>query len=101
MTVVTPSWVVRERVACPFTAQMPRNSATELSTTSFFLFILAHKGDIIGVNVQLEQSKHFHFHLNYENGKEKRGPLTTFDSLIPNNQETMKNQPETIKNHEN
>ena len=81
MTVVTPSWVVRERVACPFTAQMPRNSATELSTTSFFLFILAHKGDIIGVNVQLEQSKHFHFHLNYENRKEKRGPLTTFDSL--------------------
>ena len=74
---VTPSWVVRERVACPFTAQMPRNSATELSTTSFFLFILARKGDIMGVNVQLEQSKHFHFHLNYENGKEKRSPLTT------------------------
>ena len=77
MTVVTPSWVVRERVAFPFTAQMPRNSATELSTTSFFLIILAHKSDIIGVKVQLKQSKHFHFHLNYENGKEKRSPLTT------------------------
>ena len=74
--VVTPSLVLREREASPLTAQMPRNSATELSTTSFFLFILAHKGDIMGVNVQLEQSKHFHFHLNYENGKEKRSPLT-------------------------
>ena len=75
--VVTPSLVLREREASPLKAQMPRNSATELSTTSFFLFILAHKGDIMGVNVQLEQSKHFHFHLNYENGKEKRSPLTT------------------------
>ena len=74
--VVTPSLVLREREASPLKAQMPRNSATELSTTSFFLFILAHKGDIMGVNVQLEQSKHFHFHLNYENGKEKRSPLT-------------------------
>ena len=73
--VVTPSLVLREREASPLKAQMPRNSATELSTTSFFLFILAHKGDIMGVNVQLEQSKHFHFHLNYENGKEKRSPL--------------------------
>ena len=79
--VVTPSLVLREREASPLKAQMPRNSATELSTTSFFLFILAHKGDIIGVKVQLKQSKHFHFHLNYENGKEKRGPLTTFDSI--------------------
>ena len=77
--VVTPSLVLREREASPLKAQMPRNSATELSTTSFFLFILAHKGDIMGVNVQLEQSKHFHFHLNYENGKEKRSPLTTYD----------------------
>ena len=75
--VVTPSLVLREREASPLKAQMPRNSATELSTTSFFLFILAHKGDIMGVNVQLEQSKHFHFHLNYENGKEKISPLTT------------------------
>ena len=76
--VVTPSLVSREREhSLPLRAQMLRNSATELSTTSFFLFILAHKGDIMGVNVQLEQSKHFHFHLNYENGKEKRSPLTT------------------------
>ena len=78
--VVTPSLVLREREASPLKAQMPRNSATELSTTSFFLFILAHKGDIIGVKVQLKQSKHFHFHLNYENGKEKRGPLTTYQT---------------------
>ena len=80
--VVTPSLVLREREASPLKAQMPRNSATELSTTSFFLFILAHKGDIMGVNVQLEQSKHFHFHLNYENGKEKRSPLTACKKKI-------------------
>ena len=54
------------------------SQSPELIITSFFLFILAHKGDIIGVDVQLEWSKHFHFHLNYENGKEKRGPLTTW-----------------------
>ena len=79
MTEVTPSWVVRERVTCPFTAQMPRNSATELYTTSFFLIIFAGKGDIPEVDVQLERSEHFHFHLNYENKKEKTGPLTTLE----------------------
>ena len=68
MTVVTPSWVVRERVACPFTAQMPRNSATELSTTSFFLIILAGKGDIPEVVDQLKPLEDLHFHLNHENG---------------------------------
>ena len=56
--VVTPSLVLREREASPLTAQMPRNSATELSTTSFFRGILAGKGDIPEVNVKLE---HFHF----------------------------------------
>ena len=68
MTVVTPSWVVRERVACPLTAQMPRNSATELSTTSFFLIILAGKGDISEVVDQLKLLEDLHFHLNHENG---------------------------------
>ena len=75
--VETLSLVSREREASPLRAQMPRNLATELITTSLFLFILAHKGDIIEVDIQLEWSKHFHFHLNYENGKEKTGPLTT------------------------
>ena len=65
---MTPSWVVRERVACPFTAQMPRNSATELSTTSFFLIILAGKGDIPEVVDQLKPLEDLHFHLNHENG---------------------------------
>ena len=51
--VVTPSLVVREREASPLTAQMPRNSATELSTTSFFFIILTGKGDIEEVNVEL------------------------------------------------
>ena len=94
--VVTPSLVLREREASPLKAQMPRNSATELSTTSFFLFILAHKGDIMGVNVQLEQSKHFHFHLNYENGKEKRSPLTAckiFNKFILSKVTTEMNKP--------
>ena len=68
--VVTPPLVSRERVASPLTAQMPRNSATELSTTSFFWIILAGKGDIQEVDAQLERSEHFHFHLNYENKKE-------------------------------
>ena len=75
--VVTPSLVLREREASPLTAQMPRNSATELSTTSFFWIILAGKGDIQEVDAELERSEHFHFHLNYENKKEKTGPLTT------------------------
>ena len=53
--VVTPSsLVVREREASPLKAQMPRNSATELSTTSFFLIILAGKGDIPEVACQLK-----------------------------------------------
>ena len=65
--VVIPSLVLRESEASPLTAQTPRNSATELSTTSFFLIILAGKGDIPEVNVQLERSEHFHFHLKYEN----------------------------------
>ena len=68
MTVVTPSWVVRERVACPFTVQMARNSATELSTASFFLIILAGKGDIPEVVDQLKPLEDLHFHLNHENG---------------------------------
>jgi len=68
VTVVTPSWVVRERVAFPLTAQMPRNSATELSTTSFFLIILAGKGDIPEVVDQLKPLEDLHFHLNHENG---------------------------------
>ena len=75
--VVNPSLVSREREASPLRAQMPRNSDTELSTTSFFFVILAHQGDIPEVEVNLEQSEHFHFHLNYENKKEKTGPLTT------------------------
>jgi hypothetical protein len=56
--VVTPSFVLREREASPLTAQMPRNSATELSTTCFFGVILVGKGDIPEVNVQLV---HLHF----------------------------------------
>ena len=56
--VVTPSLVLREREASPLTAQMPRNSATELSTTSFFRVILVGKGDIPEVKVQLG---HLHF----------------------------------------
>ena len=67
--VVTPSLVLREREASPLTAQMPRNSATELSTTSFLGMILTGKGDIAEVDVQLEWSEHFHFHLNYEKMK--------------------------------
>ena len=46
---------------------------------------LGHRGEhhlllfhIIEVDVQLEWSKHFPFHLNYENGKVKTGPLTTW-----------------------
>ena len=76
---VTPPLVSRERVASPLTAHMPRNSATELSTTSFFWIILAGKGDIQEVDTELERSEHFHFHLNYENKKEKTGPLTTLE----------------------
>ena len=49
--VVTPSLVLREREASPLTAQMPRNSATELSTISFFWVILLGKGDIPEVKV--------------------------------------------------
>ena len=52
--VVTPSLVVREREASPLTAQMPRNSATELSTTSFLCIIFKGKGDIAEVEDQLE-----------------------------------------------
>ena len=59
--VVTPSLDSRERVASPLTAQMPRNSATELSNTSFFWIILTGKGDIQEVDAELERSKHFHF----------------------------------------
>ena len=51
--VVTPSLVLREREASPLKAQMPRNSATELSTTSFFGVILTGKGDIPEVVEQL------------------------------------------------
>ena len=51
---VTPSLVVRERDASPLTAQMPRNSATELSTTSFLCIIFTGKGDIAEVADQLE-----------------------------------------------
>ena len=80
--VVTPSLVLREREASPLTAQTPRNSATDLSTTSFFWIILAGKGDIQEVDAQLERSKHFHFHLNYENKKEKTGPLTILTLII-------------------
>ena len=53
--VVTPSLVLREREASPLKAQMPRNSATELSTTSFFWIILAGKGDIQEVDAELER----------------------------------------------
>ena len=69
---VTPPLVSRERVASPLTAQMLRNSATELSTTSFFGIILAGKGDIQEVDAGLERSEHFHFHLKYENWKERQ-----------------------------
>ena len=48
-TVVTPFNVLRVRVASPPTAQQPRNSATELFTRSFWLSILAGKGDITDV----------------------------------------------------
>ena len=51
--VVTPSLVVKEREASPLAAQMPRNSATELSTTSFLGIILTGKGDIVEVDVEL------------------------------------------------
>ena len=51
---VTPSLVVREREASPLTAQMPRNSATELSTTSFLCIIFTGKGDIAEVEDLLE-----------------------------------------------
>ena len=75
--VVTPSLVLREREASPLTAQMPRNSATELSTTSFLGIILTGKGDFAEVDVQLEWLDHFYFHLNYEKRKENTVPLTT------------------------
>ena len=52
--VVTPSLVVREREASPLTAQMPRNSAIELSTTSFLCIIFTGKGDIAEVEDLLE-----------------------------------------------
>ena len=48
-TVVTPFTVLRVRVAFPPAAQQPRNSATELFTRSFWLGILAGKGDITDV----------------------------------------------------
>ena len=72
---VTPSFVLREREASPLTAQMPRNSATELSTTSFFRVILVGKGDIPEVKVQLE---HLHFSAESEERRwaEERGPLS-------------------------
>ena len=80
---VTPSFVLREREASPLTAQMPRNSATELSTTSFFLIILAGKGDIPEVVDQLKPLEDLHFHLNHENGNgrerlEARPPLNHY-----------------------
>ena len=80
---VTPSWVVRERVACPFTAQMPRNSATELSTTSFFLIILAGKGDIPEVVDQLKPLEDLHFHLNHENGMAEDDLKDEVEYLMP------------------
>ena len=48
-----PSLVSREREHSPLRAQMLRNSATELSTTSFFGVILTGKGDILEVVEQL------------------------------------------------
>ena len=66
--VVTPSLVSREREHSPLRAQMPRNSATELSTTAFFGVILTGKGDIPEVVDQLKPLEDLHFHLNHENG---------------------------------
>ena len=45
-TVVAPFTVLRVRVASPLTAQQPRNSATELFTSSFCFTIFVGKGDI-------------------------------------------------------
>ena len=72
--VVTPSTVERERLAFPPTAQQPRNSATELITTSLLLTIIAGKGDIPEVLDLLKWfDTHFSCHFSSELGKSWRG----------------------------